>query len=473
MRVTILGLWHLGCVTAACCAERFAVQGLDMDVGLIARLNEGQPPISEPGLAELIQTGLRKGALSFSTDVEKVCANTDLLWVCFDTPVDDQDRADVEFVLSRLRACLAHLPPGSLVLISSQMPVGTCKELSAEFPQFSFACSPENLQLGRALDAFRKPERIIVGVRDERGPVAQVSKPAVSRVSKPADAPKGGDPADLEVGDTAGLETCATTLPTARAKLQWLLGHFSNNLLFVSPEAAEMIKHALNSFLAMSVSFINEIARLCELLGADARQVEAGLKSDARIGPRAYLSPGPAFAGGTLARDVEMLSELGRRFGEELLLIPAIKQSNDRHKQWPLHKLQRLLGELKGKTIAVLGLTYKPLTDTLRRSSSVELCEKLVEQRCAVRAFDPAIKQLALAGVTLCASVAEALRGADAVVLATPWPEFRKLDWAAGLGQMRRPLVLDAHGFLKEQMRGLENVEYHAFAAPGDGRTPT
>src|SRR5207237_10889195 len=302
-----------------------------------------------------------------------------------------------------------------IVLISSQMPVGTCKKLSAEFPQFSFACSPENLQLGRALNAFRKAERIIVGAPNE----------------------------------------------ASRNKLKDLFSQFCNNVLLVSPESSEMTKHALNSFLAMSVSFANEIARVCELVGADARQVEAGLKSDIRIGRRAYLSPGPAFAGGTLARDVAMLSELGRQFGEKLALIPAIKQSNDQHKEWALLKLQRLLGNLKGKTIAVLGLTYKPFTDTLRRSSSVELCRRLVEQSNKVRAFDPAITQLEMAGVLLCSSATEALSGADAAVIATPWPEFRQIDWAAALGQLRRGLLLDPHGFVKEQVRALPKVEYY------------
>jgi UDPglucose 6-dehydrogenase len=414
MRITVLGLWHLGCVTAACCAERFPVRGLDFDPGLIASLSAGKPPISEPGLAELIEAGLRKGTLSFSSDMEKVCAETDLLWVCFDTPVDENDRADTEFVLSRVRRCLAHLPAGALVLISSQMPAGTCKRLSGEHPPFSFACSPENLQLGRALDAFRKPERIVVGARET----------------------------------------------AAREKLEWLFGHFCKNLLFVSPESAEMIKHALNSFLAGSVAFANEVARVCELVGADARQVEAGLKSDARIGPRAYLSPGPAFAGGTLARDVATLSELAREFGENLVLIPAIKESNDRHKQWALLKLQRLLVDLKEKTVTVLGLTYKPLTDTLRRSSSIELCRSLVEQGASVRAFDPAIKDLQMNGVSLCPSAAEALRGADAAVLATPWPEFRALDWSAAMREMRRPLLIDALGFVREQAR-VTGAEYH------------
>jgi UDPglucose 6-dehydrogenase len=424
MRVTVLGLWHLGCVTAACCAEKFRVQALDFDPDLIQKLRQAHVPISEPGLDDLIKAGLAAGSLAFSTQVEELCATTDLLWVCFDTPVDEQDRADVDFVLAGIRRCLEHLPEGAVVLISSQMPVGTCKKLSCNYPQFSFACSPENLQLGRALEAFRKPDRIIAGARDEQ----------------------------------------------TRRKLQWLLGHFSSNLLFVSPESAEMIKHALNSFLAMSVSFINEIARLCELVGADAREVQAGLKSDARIGPRAYLSPGPAFAGGTLARDVAMLGNLGREFGENLALIPAIKQSNDRHKQWPLLKLQRLLADLKGKKIAVLGLTYKPFTDTLRRSSAVELCRSLVAYSASVKAFDPAIHKFdgEMAGVTLCSKAAEALRGADAAVLATPWPEFRKLDWEAAIRKMHRPLLLDPHAFVMEQVRGLSGIDYYSV---GSGRS--
>ena len=419
MKTTALGLWHLGCVTAACCAERFPVQGVDFDPAVIKQLLDGKPPISEPGLAELVRAGLRAGALTFSSDPEGACANTDLLWVCFDTPVDDQDRADVEFVLTRLRQCLARLRAGSIVLISSQMPVGTCRQLSAEFPGLSFACSPENLQLGRALAAFRSPERIIIGAREE----------------------------------------------STQNTLRGIFGHFSKNLVMVTPESAEMTKHALNSFLALSVSYANEIARLCELVGADAREVEAGLKSDIRIGPRAYLSPGLAFAGGTLARDVAMLTALGEQFGEKLALIPAIKVSNDRHKDWALLKLERLLGDLKGKTIAVLGLTYKPLTDTLRRSSSVELCQRLAQRSSAVRAFDPVIKELDVAGVTLCATAGEALREVDAAVLATPWPEFRDLDWAADTKSMRRRLLLDPHGFVKTQAGGLSAVEYHTVGA--------
>ena len=181
-----------------------------------------------------------------------------MLWLCYDTPVNENDEADVDFVLARLRRALPHLPKGALVLISAQMPVGTCRKLEAEFPQFHFAYSPENLRLGKAIDAFEKAERVVVGIRND------AKKPLLEELFAP----------------------------------------FTPQILFMRTESAEMVKHALNSFLALSITFINEIARLGEHVGADAREVSAGLKSEPRIGPKAYLGPGGPFAGGTLARDV-------------------------------------------------------------------------------------------------------------------------------------------------------------------------
>ena len=449
MKLTVLGLWHLGCVTAACSAEKFTVRGLDFDEITVAKLAQGIPPIHEPGLIGLIKSGLDRGTLSFTTEASLACADADVLWACHDTPVDEDDRADVDFVLDRIRRCLAHLRSGAVVLISSQLPAGTCARLQKEFPQFSFACSPENLRLGQAIDAFRKAERIIVGVRDDK--------------TKDCLAP--------------------------------LLGAFCSNLIFMSPESAEMTKHALNGFLALSVSYANEIARVCERVGADARQVEAGLKSDVRIGPRAYLSPGPAFAGGTLARDVATLTDLGRQYGEELVLIPSIKTSNDRHKGWALAQLHRHLGSLSGKTVAVLGLTYKPQTSTLRRSSSVELCRQLISAGAVVRTFDPgateidlaqALRELdqpltlslspALSGgegarragegaahrfdMTFEQSAINAMTGADAVVIGTPWPEFRQIDWPKALESLGKAVIIDAHGFVRAQVSQLPGVTY-------------
>jgi UDPglucose 6-dehydrogenase len=414
--ITVLGLWHLGCVTAACCARHFRVTGLDEDAANVAKLNTGQAPLFEPGLNELIAAGLASKRLSFTTD-PATCSNSSILWLCYDTPVDDVDESDVKAVLGPLRRALRHLPEGALVLISSQLPVGTCGRLETEFPQFRFACSPENLRLGKAIEAFEKADRVVVGTREG------AKDPLMEKLFAP----------------------------------------FTSNILFMRTESAEMVKHALNSFLALSITFINEIARLCEQTGADAKEVAAGLKSDPRIGSRAYLGPGGPFAGGTLARDVVTLTNLAAAKGEALALIPAIKQSNDQHRGWMFRRLKMSLGDLHDKTIAVLGLTYKPGTDTLRRSVAVELCRQLRASGATVRAFDPAVRTLPAdirLGVPLASSAAEALQGADAAVICTEWPEFRQTAWADVTASMRQRVIIDPNRFLEKELQGLPAVEH-------------
>ena len=221
-------------------------------------------------------------------------------------------------------------------------------------------------------------------------------------------------------------------------------------------ESAEMVKHALNSFLALSITFINEIARLCEHTGADAKEVSAGLKSEPRIGPKAYLGPGGPFAGGTLARDVVTLTKLAAANGEKISVIPAIKQSNDLHRGWAFRRLQSRLGDLRGKKISVLGLTYTTNTDTLRRSAAVELCQQLLDAGAKVTAFDPAVKSLPaeLSSVSLAADIAAALTGAEAAAVCTEWPQFRQADWAKIVPQMRQPVFVDANRF---SGKGIEN----------------
>ena len=258
MKVVVFGLWHLGCVTAACCAEHFEVVGLDFTPEVIANLRRGRAPIFEPGLDELIQRGLNSKQLSFTTEEKEALAGANIIWICYDTPVDDNDVPDIDFVLARIERCIPCLHPGAIVLISSQMPAGTCRRLDEKHAakRISFACSPENLRLGDALKIFRNPDRIVAGVRDEetRGTLAKLFA------------------------------------PFARDRVLWM-----------SPESAEMTKHGINAFLALSVTFANEIAQLCEAVGANAREVEQGLRSESRIGQKAYLRPGAAFAGGTLA----------------------------------------------------------------------------------------------------------------------------------------------------------------------------
>jgi len=416
MNVTVLGLWHLGCVTAACCARHFQVVGLDFDADNVATLNAGKAPVFEPGLDDLIAQGLSAKRLSFTEDAKAACGGADVLWLAYDTPVNEDDQSDVDAVLANLRLALPHLPEGALVLISAQLPVGTCGTLEAEFPQFHFACSPENLRLGKAIDSFEKAERVVVGLRSD----------------------------------------------TKKRLLEKLFTPFTPQVLFMRTESAEMVKHALNSFLALSISFINEIAQLCEHVGADAKEVSAGLKSEPRIGPKAYLGPGGPFAGGTLARDVVSLTNLAAAKGVAVSVIPAIKQSNDAHRGWAFRRLQMRLGDLRSKSIAVLGLVYTPNTDTLRRSAAVELCRKLLDAGANVKALDPAVKKLPaeLSRIQLASRMDEAVSGADAVVVCTEWPQFRQAPWPELTRLMKTPVVVDANRFLEKGLHNVTGVEH-------------
>ena len=259
MKVCVLGLWHLGTVTAACLAAGgHQVSGLDFDQAVVANLKNGQPPLFEPGLEELVKQGLESGRLDFSSSAAEAVREARVIWVTYDTPVDDDDNADVEYVVERVARLFPYLEAGQAVLISSQLPVGTSKQLEALFAAarpgvaVSFSYSPENLRLGKAISVFSQPDRVVIGVRAEE----------------------------------------------SRKRFAELLAPFTTHIEWMSVESAEMTKHALNAFLATSVTFINEIAAICEQVGADAKEVERGLKSESRIGPKAYLGPGGAFAGG-------------------------------------------------------------------------------------------------------------------------------------------------------------------------------
>jgi UDPglucose 6-dehydrogenase len=426
MRVAVYGLWHLGCVTAACLAEaNNQVTGLDTDDATVSALRNGRPPLHEPGLTELVADGQARGCLTFTTDAEAALRDAEVCWVTFDTPVNDRDEADVAFVRQRLDAIAPQLRSGTLVLISSQVPVGFTRSLEHQWRGrgLRFAYSPENLRLGKALEAFRKPERVIVGVRDA---------------------------AD-------------------RALVASLLAPFCSHIEWMSVESAEMTKHALNAFLATSVTFINEVARLCEVLGADAKEVERGLKSEGRIGPRAYLGPGAAFAGGTLARDVRFLVEFGHQNRLETPLFRGVLASNDAHKDWLRDKVAQLLQGVSRPVVATLGLTYKPGTSTLRRSASVELCRWLHGRGVAVRAHDPAVRELPdelRPAMVLCESPAEALHGADVAVVATEWPDYRALGAEQFVKQMRRPRIVDQNRFLASALAGDQRLTYVAVGAP-------
>jgi UDPglucose 6-dehydrogenase len=411
MKLAVVGLWHLGTVTAACAAAaHIDTVGVDFDAGLIARLGAGEPPLYEPGLAELVSAGVTAGMLRFSADAGAI-AHADVVWICHDTPVDDEDRADVDAVRRDVESLFAQLKDGAVVLVSAQLPVGSIAALEQAFAEvadgriISFACSPENLRLGKAIQVFQNPGRIVVGVRDDR----------------------------------------------ARAILEPLLRKFSDTLIWMSVESAEMVKHGLNAFLALSVTFTNELATICENVGADASEVERGLRSDPRIGNNAYVRAGPAFAGGTLARDVNFLRTLASQHALTAPVIDGIIASNRAHGQWALALLRRTFRPLRGRTIGVLGLAYKPGTSALRRSPSIELIRALVHEGARVQGFDPHVTVLPddlAPHVKLGADARAAAGGADALVIATECPEFRLLAADDIAGAMAGRIVLDPGRFL-------------------------
>ena len=430
MKVCVQGLWHLGSVTAACLASvGHQITGLDADQKTVDGLNQGKAPLLEPGLDDLLGQGIAQGHLRFSTTITDAVSGAEVLWVTFDTPVDDEDRADVEFVMGHVKSVLPALGEGVVVLVSSQMPVGSIRKLEAfaaenlAAKRLSFAYSPENLRLGKALDVFLKPDRIVVGVRT----------------------------------------------PEARQKLEQLLSPVSGRIEWMSVESAEMTKHAINAFLATSVTFANEIAAVCELVGADAKEVERGLKTEMRIGPKAYLSPGGPFAGGTLARDIDFLEVIGRAQHLKTPLLSSVRPSNDEHKNWVRRKLTAQFPELKKATIAIWGLTYKPGTDTLRRSLAVELCDWLLEQGATVHVHDPVVRELPerWAGRVISYTGAlDAVAQADALVVGTEWPEFRKE--AAGLAAANSKLVvIDANRHLPAALAD-SGLKYIAVGTPAE-----
>jgi UDPglucose 6-dehydrogenase len=303
--------------------------------------------------------------------------------------------------------------------------VGSSRRLENACPDesISFAYSPENLRLGKAIEVFTKPDRVVVGIRNERD----------------------------------------------RDKIEAIFRPWNPRIEWMSVESAEMTKHAVNAFLAASITFINELAGICEQVGADAKEVERGLKSESRIGPKAYLSPGAAFAGGTLARDVAFLTQIGATHQRPTPLLSGIRDANNAHKMWVRRRLQELLGNLQDRCITIWGLTYKPGTDTLRRSGSVELCEWLATQGARVQAHDPAVKLLPTdlsSKIRLYGAASEALVEADALVLATEWPDYRSIGSSTLISIMKNPTVLDPSRFLASTLGADPKIRYVTVGKP-------
>ena len=414
-RVCIIGIWHLGAVYSACLADMgYQITGVDKDVNRVQHLNHGEPPIFEPGLKELASKNIAAGRLHYNTDLEQALKGTKYILITFDTPVDDNDEVDLSTVMDTCSEIARYLANDSIVVISSQVPVGTCDRIRQLIKEknpsleFDIAYSPENLRLGQAIDCFKRPERIVIGANSN-----------------------------------ATLERVEALFSIVKAPI-----------LRMNLRSAEMTKHALNAFLATTISFANEIANLCDELGADALKVAEALKSDSRIGSKLPLLPGLAFAGGTLARDLKILKKLGQSSGYETPLINGVLTVNCRQNSLVIRKLQKIYGSVKDLNIGVLGLTYKPGTSTLRRSAAIEIIKELTDNGARVKAFDPkaaAEEVRQHPEFSFLTDPYAVAKGADALVIITDWPEFKNLDFNVIKDSMKNPVLIDAKNMLDSQ----------------------
>ena len=425
MKISVVGLWHLGSVTTACLADfGHQVTAIDKNKNLINNFRSGLLPIYEPGLDELTKKNIKKGRINYSSDFSKI-KNSDAVWVTYDTPVDDEDNADIAFVETIIKDLMKFINPNGALIISSQVPVGTTIKLknftNKKYPKYNikFIYSPENLRLGNAINVFTNPDRVIVGIFEDE----------------------------------------------SKYIIEKLLNKIKNRIIWMSVPSAEMTKHAINSFLALSVTFINELSSFCELTGADASEVEIGLKSENRIGPKSYLKPGPAFAGGTLARDLKFLVSKANELNINSILFEAALKSNDQHKNWIKNKLIKLFDNLHDIKITVLGLTYKPNTSTLRRSLSIELCNWLISENIEISVFDPKIKSSPkeLKGnFNFFDNLNSKLFKSDVIIISNECEEFLEIDFKLILKTNPNLCIIDPNGFLnKSKINTLNKFNYY------------
>ena len=423
-RITVIGTGYVGAVTSTCLAWLgHEVIGLDADPARAGQLALGQLPFYEPGLAELLTETLATGRLSFTDQAAEALTDADVVFLCVGTPTGVAGLPDLGQVESAARAIAPHLRPGSVVVNKSTVPVGCgnwVRTLLEEAlprqgrPAFSVVSNPEFLREGCALDDFLYPDRIVLGGDD-----AGVEK--VVELYRPV----------LEQSFPSGR-------PASRPQL-----------ITTELTSAEMIKYAANAFLATKISFANEIANVCELVGADVRQVLPAIGADHRIG-QDFLSPGLGWGGSCFGKDVAALMATGQEYGYSANLLRATVEINGAQRSGVIRKLQRELHVLKGRRIALLGLAFKPGTDDLRDAPALDIARRLLAAGALVSAYDPVVKRLPedLESVRLAADPYEAADEVDAVVLATEWAEFAHLDAVLLRQSMRGDLLLDGRNVL-------------------------
>jgi UDPglucose 6-dehydrogenase len=441
MKIGVIGTGYVGLVTGTCLAELghevVCVDAVPLKIDL---LNGGGCPIYEPGLSELIRAQRAAGRLSFSTDLAGMVPDRDTLFIAVGTPPGPDGEADLGFLRAAVRDVVPHLAGFTAVVIKSTVPVGTGDRIEAMLADLrpdadvAVVSNPEFVREGSAIGDFMKPDRIVVGTDDLR---AREVMQAIYAPLTDAGAP----------------------------------------LLLTDRRTSELIKYAANAFLAVKISYINEIADLCEELGADAMRVAEGMGLDPRIGAR-FLDPGPGFGGSCFPKDTDALLSTGRAAGLPLRVVTAASKANRERKRLLAARVAAVAGDLKGQAVAVLGLTFKAGTDDLREAASLELIPELQRRGAAVRAFDPkgmpAARAL-LPGVVFCRDAYDAAKGASAVVILTEWGAFRSLDLARLAAVTATPLLIDLRNLFDPDdvaRAGLDDVSIGRPAAAARDRAP-
>ena len=434
MRICVVGTGYVGLVTGACLAD-FGMQvvGADKDEGKIEALQRCEIPIYEPGLETLVRKNMREKRLSFTTDLARGIQEAQAVFIAVGTPSGPDGSADLTFVRQVAKSIGDNLNGYKVIVTKSTVPTGTGKliegivrEAAGSDATFAVVSNPEFLREGSAIEDFMAPDRVVIGSTDQRAIDMMLDIYSPLRV---ADVP----------------------------------------FVISSVETAELIKYASNAFLATKISFINEVAHLSERLGADVEEVARGMGLDERIGPK-FLHPGPGFGGSCFPKDSRAITRLAREHGTNFQIMDAVLEVNQATKRRAYEKLERALGETAGKTVAVLGLSFKPQTDDIRESPALDIVDSLVAGGARVRAHDPAAMDECRerwSDVEFTDDPYQAAEGADALVIVTEWNQFRALDLAKLHRLLARPLIVDLRNIYEPAKMAAAGFEYVSVGRPG------
>lgn len=433
MNIAIVGTGYVGLVSGTCFAEMGVnVTCVDVNEEKINSLKNGQVPIYEPGLDEMVLRNHREGRLNFTTDLTSCLDNVEIVFSAVGTPPDEDGSADLQYVLEVAREFGQNIKKYTVLVTKSTVPVGTAKKVKAVIREelekrgvdvpFDVASNPEFLKEGAAIKDFMSPDRVVVGVESEK------AKELMSKLYRP-----------------------------------FLLNNF--RVIFTDIPSAEMIKYAANSMLATRISFMNDIANLCELVGADVNMVRKGIGSDARIGSK-FLYPGCGYGGSCFPKDVKALIKTAEKNGYNMSVLKAVEQVNENQKHVLFNKLSKYYGgDLKGKTIAMWGLAFKPETDDMREATSLVTINLLLEAGCTVRVYDPVAmnecRRRIGDKVLYAKDMYDAVLDADALLMLTEWKQFRLPSWGVVSKSMKKPLIIDGRNIYDAEELKQNGFEYY------------